>query len=63
MNRQERLRQMAADLARHGIPENDREAVRMLCALNYHHIEVAHLAGEARMLAYQEIVAAEMSKP
>lgn len=61
--REEKLRLMARDLVRHGVPHNDREAVRMLCAMNYHHLDVAILAGEARMLAYQEIVAAEISKP
>lgn len=61
--RQRSLERMAADLVHHGIPENDREAVRLLCALNHHHLEVAVLAGEARMLAYQNIVGEEMSKP
>lgn len=61
--RRETLERMARDLVRHGVPHNDREAVRMLCALNHHHLEVAILAGEARMLAYQEIVAQEMMKP
>jgi hypothetical protein len=42
---------------------SDRDAVRVLLAKGYHHIDVAILAGEARMVAYQDIVAAEMSKP
>jgi hypothetical protein len=43
---------------------SDRDAVRVLMAKGgYQNLDVAMLAGEARMLAYQEIVAAEMSKP
>ena len=42
---------------------SDRAAVRVLLAMGYSTIDVAILAGEARMLAYQDIVAAEMSKP
>jgi hypothetical protein len=42
---------------------SDRDAVRVLLAKGYHHIDVAILAGEARMLAYQEVVAREMSRP
>lgn len=41
----------------------DRDAVRVLLAKGYPTFDVAVLAGEARMLAYQEIVAAEMSRP
>jgi hypothetical protein len=40
----------------------DRDAVRVLLAKGYHTLDAAILAGEARMLAYQEIVAAEMAK-
>jgi hypothetical protein len=42
---------------------NDREAVRVLLAKGYPTIDVAILAGEARMVAFQEIVAKEMSEP
>jgi hypothetical protein len=43
---------------------SDRDAVRVLMTKGgFHNLEVAILAGEARMLAYQEIVAVEMMKP
>lgn len=42
---------------------SDRDAVRVLLATGYSTVDVAILAGEARMVAYQEIVAKEMSKP
>lgn len=63
--RQALVKRMAKDLMAK-CPEglaNDREAVRALFHLGYSTVDVAILAGEARMLAYQEIVAAEMSKP
>jgi hypothetical protein len=56
------IQKMAKDLIRDGIPETDQEAARMLFG-RYPMLDAALLAGEARMLAYQEIVAAEMSKP
>jgi hypothetical protein len=43
--------------------QSDRDAVRILLAKGYPTIDVAILAGEARMVAYQEIVAREMSRP
>lgn len=58
------LDRMTIDLIQSG--ENltcDRDAVRVLMALGYPNLDVAILAGEARMLAYQEVVAAEMSRP
>lgn len=55
---------MAKTLLEWGEPLTcDRDAVRVLMAKGFHNLDVALLAGEARMLAYQEIVAAEMSKP
>jgi hypothetical protein len=57
------LERMAKHLVLEGVPANDRDAVRLLMSKGYHHLDVAVLAGEARTLAYQEIVAAEMSKP
>jgi hypothetical protein len=62
--RRDVLERMAAHLAHCG--ENltcDRDAVRVLMTRGYATLDVAILAGEARMLAYQEIVAREMSKP
>lgn len=62
--REQLLKSMAKDLAASGdgLP-TDRDAVRVLLAKGYGTINVAILAGEARMLAYQEIVAREMAKP
>lgn len=57
------IERMAATLSEH--PEglaSDRDAVRLLLAMGYGTVNVAILAGEARMVAYQEIVAAEMAK-
>ncbi len=41
----------------------DRDAVRVLLSSGFATIDVEMLVGEARMLAYQEIVAREMSEP
>jgi len=55
---------MAKDLIRLSAPlESDREAVRALLAHGYSTIDVAILAGEARMVAFQDVVAREMSEP
>lgn len=55
---------MARDLAASGEDLTcDRDAVRVLMARGYLTLDVAILAGEARMLAYQEIVAREISQP
>ena len=58
------VERMANDLAHCG--ENltcDRDAVRVLMAKGYPNLDVAILAGEARALAFQEVVAREMSEP
>jgi hypothetical protein len=58
------IERMAKDLVQH--VENlvcDRDAVRILLSKGYRTVDVAILAGEARMVAYQEIVAREMSEP
>lgn len=58
------LERMAQDLAHQGESLTcDRDAVRVLMAKGYPTLDVALLAGEARMLAYQEIVAREISAP
>jgi len=62
--RQALIERMAETL--HARPDGlsgDREAVRVLLSEGFATIDVAMLVGEARMLAYQEIVAREMSKP
>lgn len=59
--REKMTRNMAKDLVASGIGlTTDRDAIRYLLAKGYHHIDVALLAGEARMVAFQEIVAREM---
>lgn len=58
------LKRMALDLIQSGEDlTTDRDAVRVLMARGYPTLDVAILAGEARMLAYQEIVAREISQP
>lgn len=58
------LERMAEDLIAFGEGlASDRDAIRVLMAKGYPTLDVAILAGEARNLAYQEIVGAEMSKP
>jgi hypothetical protein len=59
--RQALIEKMAKDLVRDGALGSDQEASRALFG-KYRMLDVALLAGEARMLAYQEIVAREMSK-
>lgn len=55
---------MAKDLVASGEHlQSDRDAVRVLMARGYANLDVAILAGEARMLAYQTIVAREMGEP
>lgn len=54
---------MAKDLVRYLPLDNDRDTIRALLARGYHHLDAALLAPDARALAHQEIVAAEMSKP
>lgn len=62
--RKDTLRRMATVLVNSGEALiSDRDAVRVLLARGYSTVDVAILAGEARMLAYQEIVATEMEKP
>lgn len=58
------VERMAKSLTEHGEGlACDRDAVRVLLAQGYPTVDVAILASEARMVAYQEIVAAEMVKP
>jgi len=54
---------MAKDLIEAGALSSDQEAIRFLHRAGYPMLDVALLAAEARMLAYQEIVAREMSAP
>lgn len=57
------IERMAKDLIRLGAPlGSDREAVRALLAHGYSTVDVAILAEEARMVAFQDVVAREMSE-
>lgn len=57
------MERMAKDLVRSGEPITcDSDAMAVLRQLGYPMVDVAILAPEARMIAYQEIVAAEMGK-
>jgi hypothetical protein len=58
------LERMARDLVANGEDLTcDRDAVRVLMACGYPNLDVALLAGEARMVAFQDVVAREMSRP
>lgn len=62
--RQATLIRMKAHLVRYpNALGSDQAAIAMLVGNGFTTIDAAILAGEARMLAYQEIVAREMSKP
>ena len=52
---------MAKDLIEAGALGSDQEAIRFLHTAGYAMLDVALLGPEARMLAFQEIVAKEMS--
>lgn len=54
---------MAIDLIRAGVPACEQDTIRILNHCGYYWLDVALLAEEARALAFQEIVAREMSKP
>lgn len=56
------IRDMADDLTRLGALGSDRDAVRALTG-HYPLVDIMMLAGEARMVAFQEVVAREMGKP
>lgn len=54
---------MAKTLGEAGVPDTERDTVRLLLARGFHHLDVALLVPDARALAYQEIVAREMGEP
>lgn len=57
------VERMAKDLVHYDAAQNEQDAVRCLMARGYSPFDVLHLVPEARALAFQEIVAVEMSKP
>jgi hypothetical protein len=60
--RKDLVARMAADLIRYEAIGTEADAVRSLFGRGYSTFDIGLLAGEARMLAFQEIVAREMSK-
>jgi hypothetical protein len=63
MRRGDLVQRMAADLVRLGTAQGERDAIRSLFGCGYAMADIVMLIDEARALAFQEIVAAEMSKP
>ena len=53
---------MAKDLTEAGALGSDQDAIRLLHNRGYAMLDIALLAGEARTLAYQEIVAKQMGE-
>lgn len=60
-NRKDLIARMAADLCRVGIPADERDAIRSLCALNYRYGDVAVLAEDALLEARQSAVSEAMA--
>jgi hypothetical protein len=63
MRRGDLVQRMAADLVRLGTAQGERDAIRSLFGCGYAMADIVMLIDDARALAFQEIVAAEMSKP
>lgn len=57
------IERMAADLVRFDAAQNEQDAIRSLFGRGYSTIEIMTLLDEARQVAFQKIVAEEMSKP
>ncbi|WP_407146301.1 hypothetical protein [Bradyrhizobium sp. ORS 86] len=60
--REEVIRRMAKDLAEHNAFSCERDAIRVLMTAGYPSYDVMALVGEARQVAQQELVAAQMSR-
>lgn len=63
VRRQAMVQRMAADLIRYDAAQNEQDAIRSLYGRGYAIADVMMLVDDARMLAFQEIVAKEMTKP
>ena len=61
--RQDLVERMAKDLIKYEAFVNEQDAIRSLFGRGYSIAEIMILVGDARVLAFQEIIAAEMSKP
>jgi hypothetical protein len=57
------LERMAKDLIRYEAAHTEADAIRSLFGRGYAMADIVMLVDEARAIAFQEIVAAEMSKP
>jgi hypothetical protein len=53
---------MAADLARAGLPTDERETIRALCVAGYRYGDVLALAEDALFAARQAAVASEIAR-
>lgn len=61
-HRKDTLTRMAADLIRYEAAHNEQDAIRSLFGRGYSMTDIVMLVDDARRLAFQEIVAAEMGK-
>lgn len=61
--RQAMVERMAQDLVRYDAYQNEADSIRSLFGRGYPMVDVVMLVAEARALAFQEVVAVEMSKP
>lgn len=61
--RQDMVRKMAKDLVRYDAAQNEHDAIRSLFGRGYSMADIVMLVDDARAVAFQEIVAAEMMKP
>jgi hypothetical protein len=57
------LERMAKDLIQYDAAQNEADAIRSLFGRGYAMADIVMLIDEARAIAFQEIVAVEMSKP
>lgn len=57
------IERMAKDLIAYDAAQNEHDAIRSLFGRGYSMVDIAMLVDEARQVAFQNIVAAEMAKP
>lgn len=63
LRRKAMVTRMAADLVKYQAAQNEADAIRSLFGRGYTMADIVMLVDDARTLAFQEIVAAEMAKP
>jgi SOS response regulatory protein OraA/RecX len=61
--RQVMVERMAKDLIRYDSYQNEADSIRSLFGRGYSMTDIVMIVDDARALAFQEIVAVEMSKP